>query len=198
MKIEVLYKNHSYEEFDSYIFTNAEPYQFQGCNILTDWILHLDKLEEYGIILVQHWYNMKQSNGNIVIDGVEVPGIQRNLGKSMLLVAANEVQNIIWVKKDGELILWREGADLIHGDCFFTMQQRCLSLNKNALALFDYLTNTYPDESDENIAKSMGYTISAIERIRDAEFAQCQWDDENNMGDTTDDPDSSDNDIALN
>lgn len=177
MKIEVLYKNHCYEEFDSTAHVSPNPYP-QGINILTDWILHLDKIEEQGIVLVEHWYDTKTPNGDTVIDGLKMNVARRCLGCAILLVSSQEVDNIVWVKKDGEKILWREGDDLINGERFFAMEQLCysnssvISVNKRALSIFDYLTNAYPDQSPEEIAESMGYTMAAIERIQNAEMAQ--------------------------
>lgn len=177
MKIEVLYKNHRYEEFDSSVHVSPNPYP-QGINVLTDWILHLDKIEEQGIILVEHWYNTKTPNGDTVIDGIKIPVARRCLGCAILLVSAQEVDNIVWLKKDGVKILWREGEDLINGERFFSMEQLCysdsfiVSVNKRALAIFDYLLKAHPEQSSEQIAESMGYTMEAIERIQNAEMAQ--------------------------
>lgn len=51
MKVEVLFKSHRYEEFDSSTQTCSEPYRGKGLNVLTDWNLYLGSLEENGIIL---------------------------------------------------------------------------------------------------------------------------------------------------
>lgn len=177
MKIEVLYKNHRYEEFDSSVHVSPNPYP-QGINVLTDWILHLDKIEEQGIVLVEHWYDTKIPNGDTVIDGIKITVARRCLGCAILLVSAQEVDNIVWLKKDGVKILWREGEDLINGERFFAMEQLCysdssiVSVNKRALAIFDYLLKAYPEQSSEQIAENMGYTMTAIERIQNAEMAQ--------------------------
>ncbi|MDR6939233.1 hypothetical protein [Arcanobacterium hippocoleae] len=184
MRIEVLYKNHCYEEFDSNIHTASEPYK-QGVNILTDWILYLDKLVERGIVLVEHWHDVKNSVSTVDIDGFSIPVARRSLGSAILLVAPHELNEVVWLKKDGEKILWREGEDLINGERFFAMEQLCysdssvISINKRALAVFDYLTNAHPEESSEQIASSMGYTLSTIERIRDAEIAQIDLNETN-------------------
>ena len=69
----------------------------------------------------------------------------------MLLVAPEELPEVVWLKKDGEKILWREGDDLINGERFFAQEQLCYSdavtksINKRALAVFDYLSNAHPD-----------------------------------------------------
>ena len=96
----------------------------------------------------------------------------------MLLVSPDELSDIVWLKKDGEKVLWREGDDLINGERFFAMEQLCYSdavtksVNRRAVAVFDYLAKAHQDWSGEQVAKTMGYTEAAIERIRNAEVAQ--------------------------
>ena len=81
MKVEVLYKSHRYEEFDSSTQTCPEPYRGKGTNILTDWNLYLGSLEENGIVLVQHWYDGSPSNsqGSVTFEGVSVPAAARKV-----------------------------------------------------------------------------------------------------------------------
>lgn len=180
MKVEVLYKSHRYEEFDSSTQTCPEPYRGKGTNILTDWNLYLGSLEENGIVLVQHWYDGSPSNsqGSVTFEGVSVPAAARKVGCAMLLVSPDELDEIVWLKKDGEKLLWREGDDLINGERFFAMEQLCYSdavtksVNRRAIAVFDYLANAHPDWSADEVARSMGYTEAAVERIRSAEIAQ--------------------------
>lgn len=181
MRVEVLYKSHRYEEFDSSPQTASEPYRGKGTAILMDWNLHIDLGPEgMGIVLAQYWYdgNPGGNQGKVLLDGVEVPVSVRKLGCAMLLVAPEELHEVVWLKKDGEKILWREGDDLINGERFFAMEQLCYSdavvksVNKRALAVYDYLAHAHPDWEDERIARSMGYTVAAIQRIRDAELSQ--------------------------
>lgn len=180
MKVEVLFRSHRYEEFDTASQTCPEPYRGKGVNVLTDWNLYLGELQERGIVLVQHWYDGNPGNtgGKVTLDGAEVPTAVRKIGCAMLLVAPDELDGIVWLKKDGEKLLWREGDDLINGERFFAMEQLCYSdattksINTRAIAVFDYLRHVHPEQTDEQIARTMGYTASAIERIRDAEYAQ--------------------------
>lgn len=186
MKVEVLFRSHRYEEFDTASQTCPEPYRGKGVNVLTDWNLCLGELQERGIVLVQHWYDGNPGNtgGKVSLDGVEVPPAVRKIGCAMLLVAPDELDGIVWLKKDGEKLLWREGDDLINGERFFAMEQLCYSdettksINRRAVAVFDYLSHAHPEQTDEQIARTMGYTVSAIERIRDAEYAQDEGFDE--------------------
>ena len=46
------------------------------------------------------------------------------------------------------------------------------SINRRAVAVYDYLANAHPTWDEEEVAESMGYTASAIRRIRDAELCQ--------------------------
>ena len=151
MKVEVLFKSHRYEEFDSSTQTCPEPYRGKGLNVLTDWNLYLGSLEENGIILVQHWYDgdPASSQGKATLEGVEVPASVRKVGCAMLLVSPDELDEIVWLKKDGEKLLWREGEDLINGERFFAQEQLCYSdettksINRRAVAVYDYLKNAH-------------------------------------------------------
>lgn len=183
MRVEVLYKSHRYEEFDTSM-TCAEPHRKEGISVLTDWNLYLGDMKEQGVILAQHWYDgsppaQGEHRGRFRLnDGSMVTAAVRRPGFAMLLVAPDELDDIVWLKKDGEKILWREGDDLINGERFFAMEQLCysdaatISINKRALAVFDYLKHVHPDDDEETVAASMGYTAAAIERIQDAELAQ--------------------------
>lgn len=178
MRVEILFRSHRYEEFDSSTQTCSEPYRGKGTNVMTEWNLYLGALEENGVVLAQHWYDGQHTEGEITLEGVIVPGAARKIGCAMLLVAPEELDDVVWLKKDGEKLLWREGDDLINGERYFAMEQLCYSdattksINKRAVAVFDYLKNVHPEQDDEEVAESMGYTASAIARIRDAEFAQ--------------------------
>lgn len=184
MKVEVLFKSHRYEEFDTSPQTASEPFRSKGTAVLMDWNLYLGDLEGKGVVLAQHWYDGSGSNGGTtLLDGTKVPVAVRKIGCAMLLVSPDELSDIVWLKKDGEKVLWREGDDLINGERFFAMEQLCYSdavtksVNRRAIAVFDYLANAHPDWSAEEVARTMGYTEAAVERIRNAEIAQLDDDD---------------------
>lgn len=179
MKVEVLFKSHRFEEFDTSPQTASEPFRSKGTAVLMDWNLYLGDLNGSGVVLAQHWYDGSGSaDGSVNLDGVNVPAAVRKVGCAMLLVSPDELSDIVWLKKDGEKVLWREGDDLINGERFFAMEQLCYSdavtksVNRRAVAVFDYLAKAHPDWSGEQVAKTMGYTEAAIERIRNAEVAQ--------------------------
>ena len=144
MVIEVLYKSFRYEKFDSSAQTNSEPFRAKGTNILTDWNLYLGALEENGIILAEHWYdgNPQHAGGQVTLEGTKVPAATRQVGSAMLLVSPDELDDVVWLKKDGEKLLWREGDELINGERFFAMEQLCYSdatvqsINRRAIAVF--------------------------------------------------------------
>lgn len=180
MKVEVLFKSHRFEEFDTSSQTCGEPYKGRGTAVLMDWNLYLDDLEGQGIVLVQHWYDGRGSGGKASFEGVQVPVAARSIGCAMLLVAPEDLDDVVWLKKDGEKILWRDGDALINGERFFSMEQLCYSdafnksVNARAVVVFDYLSRAHPDWDEDEVAQSMGYTVSAIERIRDAEEASAE------------------------
>ena len=168
---------------------NADPYAAQATNVLTDWNLYLGNLNEQGVILVQHFYdgfaNRNVSEPNTVdIEGVEIPVANRNIGCAMLLVSPEELSHVVWLRKDGERILWREGDDLINGERFLATEQlyysdeMVQSINKRAYLLFNYLLEHFPELSHEEIAHKMGYTLNAINRILKQEEVSSTEDDE--------------------
>ena len=181
MLIEVLYNNLRYECFDSTNQVATDPFSKQGVNVLTDWNLYLGNLEKDGVILVEHFYDGFANIGSAhdhttKIDDIEVPISARKIGCALLLVSPDELENLIWLKKDSEKILWREGDDLINAERFFATEQlyysdtQVQSYNARALRLFDYMNYLFPEQSQEDIAHQMGYTLSAINRI--AEFEE--------------------------
>lgn len=196
MHIEVLYKDHRYESFEPTTQTAPEPYRSRGTNVLTDFNLCLGEVETQGVILVAHYYALDTQAEDVMIFGNMMPQAIRRLGHAMLLVSPDELSDLIWLKKDGEKLLWREGDDLINGERFFAMEQLCYSdavtksINRRALAVFDYLKHAERGLSDAEIAKRMGYTEAAILRIRDAEFSQDDGfiADMDNNGEVTEDP----------
>lgn len=102
----------------------------------------------------------------------------------MLLVSPEELPSVVWLKKDGERILWREGDDLINGERFLATEQlyysdeMVQSINKRAYLLFNYLLEHFPEMSHEEIAHKMGYTLNAINRILKQEEVSGTEDDE--------------------
>lgn len=53
-------------------------------------------------------------------------------------------KHVVWLKKDGEKLLWREGDELINGERFFAMEQLCYSdatvqsINRRAIAVLNF------------------------------------------------------------
>ncbi len=114
------------------------------------------------------------------VNGIDVSGFSTDvfLSDYMKKDMLEKGRATVSFKKDGEKLLWREGDELINGERFFAMEQLCYSdatvqsINRRAIAVFDYLKHAHPTYSDDEIARIMGYTESAIERIRDAEISQ--------------------------
>lgn len=189
MHIEILYKSHRYEEFDTVTFVSAEPYRSRGANLLTDWNLHLEALAEKGVVLVQYWYTPDKEN-LVEVDGISVPAASRKPGVALLLVAPDELEELVWLKKDDEKILWREGDDLINGERYFAQEQLCYSdagtksINRRAVAVFDYLKKANPKWDDQTAAEHMGFTVQAIHRIQKAEISQSEGLFEESQGKT--------------
>ena len=113
---------------------------------------------------------IRSTGGQVTLEGTKVPAATRQVGSAMLLVSPDELDDVVWLKKDGEKLLWREGDELINGERFFAMEQLCYSdatvqsINRRAIAVFDYLKHAHPTYSDDEIARIMGYTESAMQK----------------------------------
>lgn len=100
MKVEVLFKSHRFEEFDTSPQTASEPFRSKGTAVLMDWNLYLGDLNGSGVVLAQHWYDGSGSaDGSVNLDGVNVPAAVRKVGCAMLLVSPDELSDIVWLKK---------------------------------------------------------------------------------------------------
>ena len=97
----------------------------------------------------------------------------------MLLVSPNELSEIAKITCDGELLVWRQGGELINGVKFSGQEILCYSdsattsINARSLAVFDYLKRAHEGDgkTDEEIAAMLGYTMAALSTIRKAEAA---------------------------
>lgn len=111
MKVEVLYKSHRYEEFDSSTQTCPEPYRGKGTNI-----------SPTGTSTSAHWRRTASSSCSIGTTAAPrtrreaspsrafpVPAAARKVGCAMLLVSPDELDEIVWLKKDGEKLLLAGG-----------------------------------------------------------------------------------------
>ena len=128
MKIEVLFKDMHYEQCDSTTLVASDPWHGLGVNVLTEMNLYLDDIEKDGIVLSINWYHGRGSEQDTVdIQGHPTPVAARRTGCAILLVSSDEVKDLVWLKKDGDKILWREGNELINGEKFFAMEQLCFS-----------------------------------------------------------------------
>lgn len=192
MHISVYYESGVIDGFDTQSLCAAEPFRKGGTNILTEFRLRLDLLATGGLVLEGFWYELPPSGEE---RGLAVA--PRHPGFKMLLVSPDELSEIAKITCDGELLVWRQGGELINGVKFSGQEILCYSdsattsINARSLAVFDYLKRAHEGDgkTDEEIAAMLGYTTAALNTIRKAEAANVA--DDVYEDDAQDDSDSS-------
>ena len=174
MHIIVYYESGVIDRFDTQNFCAAEPFRRGGTSILAEFRLRLDPLATDGLMLEGYWYELPPSD-----EGRGLSPAPRHPSFKLLLVSPEELSEIAKITCDGELLVWRQGGELINGVKFSGQEILCYSdsattsINARSLAVFDYLKRAHESEgkTDEEIAAMLGYTVPALEAIRKAEAA---------------------------
>ena len=182
MLIEAFYDDMHYEQFDTSNQTVSDPWAKYGTNVLTEWDLVFDDIENNGVRLVQWWYeglrNYPDGKKNIddlkmiEVRGVKTPLAERTIGFSACLVSPENLKHLMWLRRDGSLLLWREGdEDLVNGVQLILAEQlhyknsEIASLNKRVYELYCVFLEQYPKMSNDEIASMIGYSERTINRI---------------------------------
>lgn len=187
MNIHVFYDNGRVDEFDVDHFTQSEP--FDGRNMLTNFEVRFDNLEDESLWLQAHFYDVRPTYRQETA-GDETPVARRMRGWRFLLVDRSEMEHVAKIVVNGELVAWRQGADLINGVRFHAAELLCYSdevtssVNRKAVILHDYLANAYPDMAgdEDALCHMFGFTSRAYEDATGAEQHQpaCQPEEEEN------------------
>lgn len=188
MNIVVYYQSGRIDEFDTSNFCNLEPFKREGQNMTTEFRVRLDLLEPEGLLLEINWYDANPFSQAITskADGSEesmdILHAVRRSGRRIRLVSQGELADIAKIICNGELMVWRQGSELINAVKFSGQEILCFSnatttsINARAVAIFEYLQNANPGLSDEVIAQMMGYSKPAIDMILADEAANHEED----------------------
>ncbi len=192
MRIAVYYLSGKVSEFNTETFCAAEPFRGEGdggSNIATEFNLRLDRLESDGLILQVYWHSTLVQDDTAYTaeaeaQGRKIPHAMREPGRYIRLVSKQELQDISKIELDGEMVVWRQGTDLINVIRFRNMELLCysdpqqVSVNARVLGIWAYLRNAYPNATDEELAARMGYPLSAIHLAQAEELAQLDDEDD--------------------
>jgi len=197
MKITVYYQSGKIDEFDTQNFCAPEPFKAEGMNITTEFQLRLDLLQTEGLLLEIFWYDAHISSDSVSTSndevGAKIPHALRTRGRRVRLVSLRELSDIAKIACNGELLVWRQGSELINGIKFFGQEILCFSnaattsINGKAVAIFEYLQKSHPGLPDENIAEMMGYSKAAIDEIMADETANSLFEEDSFEMDETSD-----------
>lgn len=185
MRVVVYYQSGLVDVFDTLNFTNNEPYRDTSCAIVTEFALRLDLIEREGLVMDTFVYDKDADDDapRAKVEEVTVPFALRRPGHRVRLVARGELRRVAKVTLDGELMLWRQGDELINAVKFANQEVLCFSnatttsINQKAMSIFSYLQKANPELDADKVAGLMGFTQKAIEDIRYYEQENGQADD---------------------
>lgn len=183
MLIKVFYRSGRLDAFDTVSFCTAEPYRRHGDNLLTEFQLLTDgdTLAAEGLMLEVFWYDPRIKEDTTRSGRHNLPHASRQAGNRIRLASKNELSDVVLVTVDGELLLWRQGEHLINGVMFKNQEILCYSndaiasINRRALALYEYIRNANPSLNEDEAAALLGYTKDAIDDISFAEGANADF-----------------------
>ena len=183
MLIKVFYRSGRLDAFDTVSFCTSKPFKRRGDNLLTEFQLLTDSetLLSEGLILEVYWYDPCITDSTRRSGQYNLPHAARQAGNRIRLASRSEIEDIVLITVDGELMLWRQGEYLINGVKFKNQEILCYSnevtasINRRALALYDYVRNANPKLNEEQAASLLGYTKEAIDDISFAESANAEF-----------------------
>lgn len=189
MKVNVYYQNGRLDMFDTQVYCASEPFKRDGVNIVSEFVLLFDDqtLADEGLMLETYWYDATIREGMPVSGENSIPHAVRQAGRRIRLASKGELSDIAKITCDGELVVWRQGDDLINGNKFFVQEVLCFSdavttsINRRALAIYDYLKRANPDKEENEVAQMLGYTKSALDKITFEEDANRTIDEDYDM-----------------
>lgn len=200
MKVAVYYQTGKITEFNTETFCSSEPFEGEGNggrNITTEFSLRFDLLEQEGLMLHIYWYNAiideqtARSKDESVSDQV-IPHAGREAGRFVRLVSKDELKDIAKIEVDGEMVVWRQGYDLINAIKFYNQELICYSdaqttsVNGRVMGIYRYLKNAHPAATNEELVQMFGYPLSAFLRIQEEELAQVEMEEESENEDALD------------
>lgn len=190
MKVCIYYENGLIDLFDTQNWCAGEPFRAQGIALAAEFKLLLDAgtLARDGIILETFWYDAAQRDDLPGYGESNLQPAARKQGRMIRLASKEELEHVVKVTCDGELLLWRQGGELINGVKFSIAELLCYSdastksINRRASALYEYTRKAHPELNDEEAAELIGYTKLSLDYISQEEFANIDEIDEADEG----------------
>lgn len=107
MNIRITYPGGRIDVFDTSAYVASAS--FDGKNMLTDFEICLDGIEEEGLWLIANYYAIKPEYRE---DVAGIPAARRSRGWKFLLATAEEAKRLCDVTIDGEMVLARVSDDI--------------------------------------------------------------------------------------
>lgn len=180
MEIHIRYKDGHLDLFDTTTFTKSEP--FIGTNMLTEFVVETDGIEESGLWLSVHSYDTSQQEA----DAAAEPVAFRKRGWKFLLAEAGEVDEIESVTVGGTMLLHRVLGELVcieilnDSAAIWLGNPHGYSISQRIVALFDAIRGWMSVEGAdcEEIARKCGCSYSLITKLQALTMIEQPLDDD--------------------
>lgn len=182
MIVKISYDDQRLDVFDTSTFTAAFP--LGKANMLTNFEVRFDTMEEEGLWLAAHSY---QAGGDSNVEEGEIPVARRTKGWRFLLSSAEELEHVELVVVDGEAIIKRVLGRLVDLQSFDEAAYECTGTSSAGLhariaELYEYMQVVSGEESP-GIPGVDKKTVAACVRAHAKAQAKSDREDEIDWGD---------------
>lgn len=189
MQVKVWYENGRADLFDTTSYVTPRP--FSGIDMLTEFVLKIDKIDSDGLWLEAHYYEASEEYREEA-GARETPTARRKRGWRFQLVHKDEVDEVIRVDVDDIVVLRRVGEGLCRSVGFEEKAKALLGSKPDGifdriLSLYDILASERKPGAKTTSADLVGFTPGAIRYVEDlknkvngtAKIIEEEWGDGN-------------------
>lgn len=167
MIVKTFYSNGHFDVFDTDHLTDSSL--FPG-NALSNFSFNLADLGAKRLWLNLYYYEIADQYRE-ALGPYGLPVARRRDGWSFLLVDDSDIAQLTKVTADGQVVIFRQGDDLIDGIAYNYASDLACEFNPQSVHTHDYFARALGPDNEQAICNQMGYTQEAYARV--AEMQRC-------------------------
>lgn len=161
MIIKTFYSNGHFDVFDTDHLTDSSL--FEG-NALSNFSFNLEDLGAQRLWLNFYYYEVADAYRD-ALGPYGLPVARRRDGWSFLLVDDDDIAQLTKVTADGQVVIFRQGDDLIDGIAYNYASDVACEFNPQSVKTHDYFARALGPESEQEICRLLGYTAEAYAQV---------------------------------